>query len=266
MTADRFDPAGLRVLVTGASSGIGAATAVAFTSAGATVALCARREDRLAEVLERCRRSSAGSCAIVADLSRLDELEAVAASAADRLGGIDVLVNNAGVPKRRRTDALTPADVEGVMALNYFSPVRLTLAVLPAMIEHGTGHVVNVSSMGAHMVSWGTAAYAATKSALELFTEAMYLELSALGVHAHLVVPGTTRTEFSTDRPGNDPPHPVDPATSAAPEEVAAAIVGCLATDEFVTYATARDAATAATKAADPNAFLARMRTALAAR
>jgi short-subunit dehydrogenase len=266
MAPDRFDPAGLRVLVTGASSGIGAATAVAFASAGATVALCARRGDRLAEVLDRCRLSSPASRAIVADLARLAELEAVAAKAVGALGGIDVLVNNAGVPKRRRTNTLTPADVEDVMAINYFSPVRLTLAVLPAMLERGAGHVVNVSSMGAHMISWGTGAYAASKGALELFTEALYLELGPLGVRAHLVVPGTTRTEFSTERPGNDPPHPQDPATFAAPEDVAAAILGCLGTEQFVTYATERDAATAAKKAEDPNAFLARMRDALVGR
>ena len=67
------------------------------------------------------------------------------------------------------------------MAINYFSPVRLTLALLPAMLERGSGHVVNVSSMGAHMISWGTSAYAASKGALELFTEALYLELAPRG-------------------------------------------------------------------------------------
>jgi short-subunit dehydrogenase len=254
-----------RVLVTGASSGIGAATAVAFARTGATVALCARREDRLAEVLAECRESSPASCVVVADLARLDDLDAVAGRAVDALGGVDVLVNNAGIPKRRRTHTLTPTDVESVMALNYFSPVRLTLALLPTMLERGSGHVVNVSSMGAHMISWGTSAYAASKGALELFTEALYLELGPRGVHAHLVVPGTTRTEFSTPREGNDPPM-TDPADATPPEVVAGAIVGCIATDEFVTYATERDAATSARKAADPNAFLAQMREAVAGR
>ena len=254
-----------RVLVTGASSGIGAATAIAFARSGATVALCARRQDRLAQVLDECRGPSPGSCVVVADLARLDELDRVAAEVVDALGGVDVLVNNAGIPKRRRTDALTPTDVEAVMAINYFSPVRLTLALLPGMLDHGSGHVVNVSSMGAHMISWGTSAYAASKGALELFTEALYLELAPRGVHAHLVVPGTTRTELITEREGNDPPL-ADPATATAPEVVADAIVGCLETDAFVTYATERDAATSARKAADPNAFLAEMRDAVAGR
>lgn len=209
-----------RVLVTGASSGIGAATALAFAREGFTVALCARREDRLAEVLEQCRTHAPESCMVVADL-----------------GGVDVLVNNAGVPKRRRTAAR----------------------------ERGSGHIVNVSSMGAHMISWGTAAYAATKGALELFTEALYLELSSRGVHAHLLVPGTTRTEFSTEREGNDPPM-TNPADATPPEAVAAAILACLDTDNFITFATEADATTAAGKTADPNAFLARMRDAVAGR
>jgi short-subunit dehydrogenase len=253
------------VLVTGASSGIGAATALAFARNGNPVGLCARREDRLAAVLAECREHAPESCVVVADLARLDDIGDVARRAVDALGAVDVLVNNAGIPKRRRTYALTPADVEGVMALNYFSPVRLTLALLPAMLDRGSGHIVNVSSMGAHMISWGTSAYAASKGALELFTEALYLELGTRGVHAHLVVPGTTRTEFSTEREGNDPPM-TNPADATAPEVVADAIVACIDDDRFVTYATEKDAATSANKAADPNAFLAQMRAAVAGR
>ena len=256
---------GARVLVTGASSGIGAATALEFARSGATVALCARREDRLRAVLDLCRAHSPDSCMVVADLAQLDGIDEVARRVESGLGQVDVLVNNAGIPKRRRTQALTPDDVESVMAMNYFSPVRLTLSLLPGMLERGHGHVVNVSSMGAHMVSWGTAAYAATKGALELFTEALYLELGSLGVRAHLVVPGTTRTEFSTDREGNDPPL-TDPATATPPETVAAEIVRCLDDDRFLTFATSADEATAASKAADPNLFLANLREVLANR
>jgi short-subunit dehydrogenase len=254
----------VRVLVTGASSGIGAATAVAFAAHGATVGICARREDRLAEVLERCRVDAPESRMWTVDLGELDALDDFAGTVVAELGGVDVLVNNAGVPKRRKATAMTPADVEGVMAMNYFSPVRLTLALLPGMVERGSGDVVNVSSMGAHMVAFGTGAYAASKAALELFTEALYLELAGTGVRAHLLIPGGTVTEFSTPKDDNDPPFPQDPATLAAPEEVAAAVVACVDSDQFVSFATARDADTAATKAADPNAFLTGMRERLA--
>jgi short-subunit dehydrogenase len=180
------------------------------------------------------------------------------------MGGIDVLVNNAGVPKRRTAARMSPEDAESVMAMNYFSPVRLSLAVLSQMRERGAGHIVNVSSMGAHMVAFGVSAYSASKAALEFFTEGMYVELGGTGVHAHLVVPGGTRSEFSTPRDGNDPPFQSDPKTTADPETVGAAIVACLGDERFITFATERDEATAKAKHADPNAFLAQMRDRLA--
>jgi NAD(P)-dependent dehydrogenase (short-subunit alcohol dehydrogenase family) len=253
----------MNILVTGASSGIGAATARAFAERGATVGVCARRQDRLAEVVA----DLPGGRSWVVDLADLDGIDAFAARADADMGGIDVLVNNAGIPKRRRTTTMTAADAESVMAMNYFSPVRLTLALLPRMIERGRGDIVNVSSMGVHLVAFGVGAYSASKAALELFTESLYVELPGTGVRAHLVIPGTTVTEFSTPREGNDPPLPPGP-TAATPEEVAAAIVASVSNDviadQFVSYATARDADTSATKAADPNAFLAQMREALA--
>jgi NAD(P)-dependent dehydrogenase (short-subunit alcohol dehydrogenase family) len=139
----------VNVLVTGASSGIGAATARAFAQRGDTVGVCARRGDRLAEVLT----DLPGGKMWVVDLADLDGIDAFAKRVDDELGGIDVLVNNAGIPKRRRTTTMTADDVEGVMAINYFSPVRLTLAVLPRMVERGRGDIVNVSSMGVHLVA-----------------------------------------------------------------------------------------------------------------
>ncbi len=256
-----WEGTGQRALLTGASSGIGAAAAVELARAGAVVCLVARRADRLADVLAEVRELSPDSQMLVADLSDLDGIDTVAAQATDLLGGrVDVLVNNAGVPKRRSVVTMTPDDVEGVMTMNYFSPVRLTLAVLPGMVERGTGQVVNVSSMGVHMAAFKVGAYSASKAALEMFTESLHVELAHTDIRAHLFVPGTTTTEFSTPKEGNDPPFPVDPSTSATAEQVAAALVASLGDDRFVTYATARDEATSASKNADPNAFLANLR------
>jgi short-subunit dehydrogenase len=254
-----WDPQGQRVVVTGASSGIGAATAIEFARLGATVGLVARRKHQLAEVLAVCRETSPRSQLFVADLSDLDGLGGLVERMTESLGQIDVLVNNAGVPKRRKVTAMTIDDAESVMRMNYLSPVALTLAVLTAMRERDAGHVVNISSMGAHMVAFGVGAYSATKAALEFFTEAMFVELAGSGVHAHVLVPGTTKSEFSTPKDGNDPPFPSDPATTASPEQVAAAIVACLSDDRLITYATERDQATALARNADPNAFLASM-------
>ena len=256
-----------RVLVTGASSGIGAAAAERFAARGDTVGICARRADRLEEVAERCRAAgAAGVRTWTVDLGDLEGIDAFARRAETELSGIDVLVNNAGVPKRRRTTGMSADDVESVMAMNYFSPVRLTLALLPGMIERGKGDVVNVSSMGVHLICFGVSAYAASKAALELFTEGLYAELAGTGVRAHLFVPGTTLTEFSTPKDGNDPPFPQDPATAATAEDVADALVACIEGEGFVSFATERDAQTAAAKNADPNGFLAAMRERLTAR
>jgi short-subunit dehydrogenase len=250
----------VNVIVTGASSGIGAATALAFAEAGATVGLCARREDRQREVLERCRKTSPDSRMWTADLGQLDTLAELIARMDDDLGGADVLVNNAGVPKRKRVRAMTPEDVEGVMAMNYFSPVRLTLAMLPRMIERGHGHIVNVSSMGVHSAAFGVGAYSASKAALELFTESMYLELDGTGVHAHLFVPGTTRTEFTDDKPGNEPSMSRNAPDAATAEDVAVEIVRAVDHHGFVSYASPREHATAEAKAKDVNGFLAMAR------
>ncbi|MER3452528.1 MAG: short-chain dehydrogenase, partial [Chloroflexota bacterium] len=106
---------GKRVLVTGASSGIGAALAERFAAAGATVGICARRGDRLAAVLERCRAHTPGSCMRVGDLADFAQVDALAAWALAELGGVDVLVNNAGMPKRKRVTELDFPTVEAVM-------------------------------------------------------------------------------------------------------------------------------------------------------
>jgi short-subunit dehydrogenase len=132
------------------------------------------------------------------------------------------------------------------------------------MIERGSGHVVNVSSMGVHSAAFGIGAYAASKAALELFTESLHLELAKTGVRAHLFVPGTTKSEFSNDKPGNEP-STWRPADATTPEQVAASLVACLDDPRFRTFATRREETTCRTKEADPEAFIATARDRLAA-
>src|SRR6185503_8863395 len=140
--------AGSTILVTGASSGIGAALAPMLAERGATVGIVARRADRLAEVLEQCRAYSPDSQLWAADLGDLERAEQVALEAWDGFGGLDVLVNNAAIPKRTRVTDLTPADVQLLMDVDFHSPVRMGLAVLPRMIERGSGQIMFVSSTG----------------------------------------------------------------------------------------------------------------------
>lgn len=268
MSDDGAPLGGRTVVVTGASSGIGASVALEATRRGARVAIVARRAERLAEVLAGCTAiADRQHVMVAADLSDLDAIDGLADQLRTALDGrIDVVINNAGVPKRRRTDELTPADVEDVMAINYFSPVRLTLALLPGMLEQGDGDIVNVSSMGVHSVAFGVSAYSATKAALELFTEGLFVELATTGVRAHLFVPGTTLSEFSTDKPGNNAPFPTDPASASTSDEVAVALLDCIRTDSFRSFTGEREATTAASREADVNAWLERMRSVLSKR
>ena len=190
-----YDIDGKHVLITGASGGIGAALAEGFAKSGAVVGICARRADRLAEVLERVRKHSPESKMWQIDLADLGGLEAFASQASRELGGIDVLVNNAGIPKRKTVQALTPETVESVMAINYFSPVRLTLALLPELTERG-GRIINLSSVAARLGPPGEAAYTASKAAITGWSESMLIDLADTDVKVHVVNPGVIDTDL----------------------------------------------------------------------
>jgi len=196
---------GKKVLVTGASSGIGAALAEKLAEEGSVVGICARRAERLEETLERCKVSSPESRMWVVDLADPAQTEELAVKALTEMGGVDVLVNNAGIPKRRHVTSLDADTVEKVMAINFFSPVRLTLALLPHMLERGSGLVVNISSVAATLSSPGESAYDASKAALAVFSESMAVDLWDSGVDVMVVYPALFETELFS-LPDNDPP------------------------------------------------------------
>ncbi len=198
-----YDLSGKHVLVTGASTGIGAALAEGFAKRGATVGICARRSDRLDEVLARLRVHAPESRAWTIDLAELDGLADFARRASSELGGIDVLVNNAGIPKRKPVFALTPEIVESVMRINYFSPVRLTLALLDDLVSR-RGRIVYLSSVAARLGPPAEGAYAATKAAMSAWAESMQVDLRDTGVLVHVVYPGIIDTELF-HLPDNDP-------------------------------------------------------------
>jgi NAD(P)-dependent dehydrogenase (short-subunit alcohol dehydrogenase family) len=198
-----YDLAGKHVLVTGASSGIGAALAEGFAKRGAVVGICARRTDRLDAVLTRLRAQSPESRAWTVDLADLDGLAGFAHRVDHELGGVDVVVHNAGIPKRRTVFDLTPDVVEQVMRINYFSPVRLTLALLPSLVTR-RGRIVHISSVAARLSPPGEAAYAASKAALSAWAECLQVDLRDTGVRTHIVNPGVIDTELF-HLPDNDP-------------------------------------------------------------
>ena len=248
-----IDVSGQHVLVTGASSGIGAGLAEEFARRGAVVGICARRQDRLDEVLARCRAHSPDSRRWVCDLSRPDQVDRLAADAQEELGGIDILVNNAGIPKRRHVTKLDMDTVEGVMAINYLSPVRLTLALLPQMLQRGSGHIINVSSVAATLSSPGESAYDASKAALTAFSESMAVDLWQSGVKVLVVYPGLVDTELFS-LPDNDPV--VAGVESIPVSELVDAVFGALDDGAVQVYVPAYFGDIASGKAANVAGFL----------
>jgi short-subunit dehydrogenase len=187
---------GRRVLVTGASSGIGRELARELAGRGAVLAISARRQpllETLAGELEEA--TGRAPMVIVADLAQRGEAERVAREADAALGSVDVVVNNAGGGVGGRIATVGDRDeAREAFEVNYWSPLALIHALVPGMLERGTGAVVNVTSM-AQVSSWpGFGAYAATKAALGLATETLRMELAATGVHVLEAIPGPIDT------------------------------------------------------------------------
>lgn len=177
--------AGRTVVITGASSGVGEAAATAFAELGAEVVLVARGADDLAVVRDRIRAGGGVAHAVPCDLTDPDAVAELVTTVGREHGPVDVLINNAGRSIRRTVAESVDRfhDYERTMALNYFGPVRLTLALLPGMLERGEGHVVNVATWG---VPGGVmpkfAAYHASKAAIGAFGRDLGAEVAARGV------------------------------------------------------------------------------------
>ncbi|WP_432760636.1 SDR family NAD(P)-dependent oxidoreductase [Mycobacterium colombiense] len=244
---------GKRVLITGASSGLGAALARRLAARAAVVGLVARRRDRLGEVLADCRRTSPDSAMWVADLGDTAALADLALRAWDALGGVDVLVNNAAMPKRRNVIALDPDEAEEVMRVNFFAPMRLTLALLPAMLARGSGLIVNVSSVGGRLGIIHESAYCASKFALCGWSEAMAVDLHDTPISVKLIEPGPVDTEI-WDHPGSEEPLYRGPKVAA--DVVAHGIIAALDGERFEHYLPDMKAVVDA-KNADLDAFIA---------
>jgi short-subunit dehydrogenase len=183
-------------IVTGASSGIGAATARALAGAGATVVTVARRADRLEEVAGDCRRHTPASYAHPMDVADPEACTHLVKEVEDGLGRIDILVNNAGIPMRRHALDLTLADIRGPLEVNYLGAVQLALAALPGMVARRRGSIINVTSVSGYVPVPRAASYGATKAALSRFTHGLAIDLAGTGVHAGVVSPGPIATEI----------------------------------------------------------------------
>jgi NAD(P)-dependent dehydrogenase (short-subunit alcohol dehydrogenase family) len=184
---DEVDLKGKRILLTGASSGIGEAAAEKFARRGATVVAAARRQDLLDALVDRITTAGGAARAYACDLSDLDAVDELVAGVEQDLGGVDILINNAGKSIRRPLAESLDRwhDVERTMALNYFSPLRLIRGLAPGMRDRGDGHIINVSTWGVLSESSPLfSVYNASKAALTAVSRVIETEWGDRGVHS----------------------------------------------------------------------------------
>ncbi|CAN5856377.1 SDR family oxidoreductase [soil metagenome] len=189
--------AGKVALVTGASSGIGEATALALAAEGAAVAICARRADRLEALADKI--SADGGRALTLDLDVTQEQQAhdaVGRTRAD-LGGLDIVVNNAGVMLLGPILDADTSDWRRMIETNVLGLMYVTHAALPGLVEQGSGDIVQVSSVAGRLAREGSGGYNASKWAVNAFSESLRQEVTARGVRVTLVEPGAVATELS---------------------------------------------------------------------
>jgi short-subunit dehydrogenase len=186
---------GAVVVVTGASSGIGWETAVAFSKAGATVVGAARRKDRLDQLASAIEQNGGRALSVECDVSDLEQVEGLRRAVHEAFGRCDVLVNNAGVPGGGPFTNLSVEQIERVVRTNYLGVLYCTKAFLQGMLEAGRGHIVNVASLAGRYAVPGSSVYSSTKHAVVAFSEALHYELGSQGVRVTTVNPTFVRTE-----------------------------------------------------------------------
>lgn len=215
---------GARILLTGASTGIGRATAIALAARGARLALVARDRERLAAACEAVRSAGGEANALPADLGNLLAADRVVERAQQLLGGLDAIVNNAGQNAFGRLQDQQPSALEALFRINVLAPLLLARAALPGFLRQGSGHVVNVGSAFGAIGFPYYAAYSATKFALRGFSEALRREVAPHGVRVTYVAPRATRTRMTAG--SGAPAQRMD-----EPEAVARAIVRAIERD-----------------------------------
>ena len=221
------------IIITGASSGIGAAAARAFADAGARVVLAARDAARLAALVDELPGPALPVPTDVADRAAVD---ALLARVVAEFGGVDIVVNNAGVGLAAPVAEIAAADFKRALAVDLFGPLFVTQAALPHMRQRGRGQLIYVSSVvGLRSLPY-LGGYAAAKAALDRLTEALRVELRGSGVAVTLVRPGTTRTGFAEHRLGSGRERRRMSARAATPEQVARVLVRAAVREPRVAY------------------------------
>lgn len=211
-----------RAIITGASSGIGKATALTLAKAGFKLALVGRSSERLESVAIAARSLGTDAQVYVVDLLQLDQVKAKFAAIAEELGQVDILINNAGMGYAGSLEATSLADWQQIMNLNLTSVFQVTLGILPQMRTQQQGQIINVSSIAAKTAfpDWG--AYCVSKAALNALSQAIAVEEKANGIRVTTLMPGAVNTPiWDTDTVDAD----FDRTMMLTPENIADSIL-----------------------------------------
>jgi NADP-dependent 3-hydroxy acid dehydrogenase YdfG len=188
--------AGKVALVTGASSGIGEATAVALAEEGARIAVLARRADRLEQVVKRIKAAGGEAIPLVADMTNEGQLRAAIRQANEAFGRIDILVNNAGVMLLGNIEGADTGEWREMLDINVLAVMLACHEVLPIMKAQGGGHIVNISSVAGRQVKAGYSGYNASKWAVGAFSESLRQEVTRQHIRVTVIEPGVVATEL----------------------------------------------------------------------
>jgi NADP-dependent 3-hydroxy acid dehydrogenase YdfG len=184
-------------IITGASAGIGEATAIALAESGAKVVLVARRGNRLEALVQKITAAGGEALAIVADITDDTQLSIIVDKTKSTFGEIDILVNNAGIALTGKIADADPTDWRRMIELNLIALMNLTHVVLPVFQAQGSGHIVNVSSVAGRTVRLGIGGYNVSKWGVNAFSEALRLEVSAQNIRVTVIEPGMVNTEIN---------------------------------------------------------------------
>jgi len=195
---------GKAVAITGASSGIGEATALAYAERGASVALAARRSDRIEALAKRINDDGGRALALPTDIGDERQARAFIEHAYEHLGRLDILVNNAGVMLLGPVEGADTEQWRTMVDVNVLGLLYCTHAVLPVMRERGGGHIVNVSSVAGRRAALGSAVYNLTKFGVTGFSEGLRQEALHAGVRVTVIEPGFVATELQGHNEGNE--------------------------------------------------------------
>jgi short-subunit dehydrogenase len=211
-------------IITGASKGIGRATALLFAKEGAHVVLAARSEDRLMSLRDEINKSHVQAVVVPTDVTKREDINNLICTTIAEFDRIDILVNNAGRGIHGPVAVTQYSDIEEILNVNLHGAIYCICAVLPHMLRQRSGQIINISSVVGKRATPNNAAYCAAKFSLQGFSEALRAELAMSGIDVIVVCPSTTRTEFFNEMKYVEPRRP-NPFPKSSAEHVARVVL-----------------------------------------